>query len=83
MVVSLYDHEVPRSVLWWALQAAITVLMVAGGTWACRWRELRPMSFGLGEQGTCGEYEMVPVPTEEEEEEESQVATKSGESSGV
>ena len=41
-----------------------TAVMVAGGTWACRWRELRPMSFGLGDgQG----YEMAAVAEEEEE----------------
>lgn len=32
--------------------------MVAGGTWACRWRELRPMSFGLGDGQS---YEMAAV----------------------
>ena len=43
--------------------------MVAGGVWSCRWRELRPISFGgVGgggggkggdPGGGGGEYEMV------------------------
>lgn len=42
--------------------------MVAGGVWSCRWRELRPISFGSvgggggrGKEGDPGggEYEMV------------------------
>jgi hypothetical protein len=77
LVVSLYEHEIPTAVLWWALQFVITGVMVVGGTWACRWRELRPMSFGLGNVDDGGEaggggsmriagrreggYEMVPV----------------------
>lgn len=37
--------------------------MVVGGVWSCRWRELRPISFGTGDPGgggrKDGEYEMV------------------------
>ena len=32
--------------MWWALQAVSASLMVGGGVWACRWRELRPIEFG-------------------------------------
>lgn len=48
--------------------------MVGVATWACRWRELRPISFGTGggvatgigegtqsEEARREEYEMVPV----------------------
>ena len=34
--------------MWWALQAVSVSLMVGGGVWACRWRELRPIAFGGG-----------------------------------
>lgn len=38
--------------------------MTVGGVWSCRWRELRPISFGGGgggggAKGVGGEYEMV------------------------
>ena len=34
-------------------------MMTVGGVWSCRWRELRPISFGTGKGGGGGEYEMV------------------------
>lgn len=37
-------------------------MMTVGGVWSCRWRELRPISFGTGKGGgggDRGEYEMV------------------------
>lgn len=43
---SLYERAVPASLAWWALQAASTALMASLGVWACRYRELRPISFG-------------------------------------
>lgn len=47
--------------------------MIMGGVWSCRWRELRPISFGTGAgSGTeakrreaGGEYEMVGMDEEE------------------
>ena len=72
VVVSLYEHELPRGVLWWAMQFLVAGIMIGGGTWACQWRELRPMSFGLGGDGgssagggSGGSYEMVPVDVED------------------
>lgn len=63
VVTSLYSRSVPTNGLWWALQAASAALMVAGGVWTCRWRELRPIAFGKGGKdgggGGRGEYEMV------------------------
>ncbi len=43
---------------------ASATLMTVGGVWSCRWRELRPISFGGGgggggAKGVGGEYEMV------------------------
>ncbi|KAI5794833.1 integral membrane protein S linking to the trans Golgi network-domain-containing protein [Pyronema domesticum] len=79
IVVSLYEHEIPRSMLWWGLQFATAAVMILGGTWACQWRELRPMSFGLGDLtnprgsarttggGGGGAYEMVPQGREQED----------------
>ena len=55
LVVSLWEHEIPRSFLWWALQGVSFMGMTALATWACQWRELRPMTFGIG----TGDYELV------------------------
>jgi len=76
LVVSGYEWEVPKSVLWWGLQVASAALMVGVGTWACRWRELRPIPFGSGGSGgvgggsvsvgdSGGAYEMVRMKDEE------------------
>jgi len=46
IVTSLYSHAIPRNGFWWMLQAASAGLMTSLGIWACRWRELRPISFG-------------------------------------
>ena len=46
-------------------------MMTVGGVWSCRWRELRPISFGTGTGGggkgggDRGEYEMVGRDEEE------------------
>jgi len=60
--VSVYSKSVPRHWLWWALQAGSAGLMILGGVWGCRVRELRPLSFGGGGKtgvGGRGDYEMV------------------------
>ena len=46
VATSLYVRAPPTNLLWWALQAASAALMMSLGIWACRWRELRPLSFG-------------------------------------
>lgn len=68
LATSCYSRSVPANWLWWALQAASAGLMVVGGVWSCRWRELRPIAFGKGGKeggggggGAGGEYEMVAV----------------------
>ncbi|KAI4086550.1 MAG: hypothetical protein LQ344_007453 [Seirophora lacunosa] len=48
LVTSAYSHAVPTNLLWWGLQGVSAGVMVAGGVWACRWRELRPIEFGGG-----------------------------------
>ncbi|PWW80528.1 hypothetical protein C7212DRAFT_274697 [Tuber magnatum] len=73
LVVTGYEWELPKSVLWWGLQVASVALMVGVGTWACRWRELRPIPFGSGRVGggiagagdSGGAYEMVRMKEEE------------------
>ena len=63
-LTAAYTRALPRNVLWWALQVGSVAVMAVGGVWSCRWRELRPMSFGsaagkeLSAQGR-GEYEML------------------------
>ncbi|KAI0475512.1 integral membrane protein S linking to the trans Golgi network-domain-containing protein [Xylariaceae sp. FL0804] len=47
-VVFLYTGFLPRHAAWWATMAVSSALTVAGGTYGCRWRELRPISFGGG-----------------------------------
>jgi hypothetical protein len=46
LVVSLYSHSIPANALWWALQFSSAAFMTGLGVWSCRWRELRPISFG-------------------------------------
>ncbi|KAI4171855.1 MAG: hypothetical protein LQ343_003932 [Gyalolechia ehrenbergii] len=60
VVTSLYTGSVPTNVLWWGLQGVSAGVMVAGGLWACRWRELRPIEFGGGggAKGRSGEEEV-------------------------
>ncbi|KAM0800855.1 integral membrane protein S linking to the trans Golgi network-domain-containing protein, partial [Usnea florida] len=48
LLTCLYSRGVPRNGLWWGLQAVSAGLMVGGGVWGCRWRELRPIAFGSG-----------------------------------
>ncbi|MCJ1289211.1 hypothetical protein MMC34_000743 [Xylographa carneopallida] len=50
LVTSLYARALPANWLWWGLQACSVALMVSLGVWACRWRELRPMSFGKAKE---------------------------------
>ncbi|RAL10886.1 protein SYS1 [Aspergillus homomorphus CBS 101889] len=46
MITVLYTRSVPSNWLWWGLQCASATLMTFLGIWACRWRELQPISFG-------------------------------------
>jgi ABC-type nickel/cobalt efflux system permease component RcnA len=62
VVTSLYCHAVPMNMFWWALQICSTTLMTSLGIWACRWRELRPISFGgRGASTTAGGTEAQDV----------------------
>ncbi|CAJ2509116.1 Uu.00g141420.m01.CDS01 [Anthostomella pinea] len=46
VIVVLYTGFLPRHVAWWATMATSCAMTVAGGSYGCRWRELRPISFG-------------------------------------
>lgn len=45
-VVWLYSGELPRHTAWWLSMGVASAVGVALGTWGCRYRELRPISFG-------------------------------------
>ena len=46
-----YNWHFPTTLLWWILRALETGIMIFGGQYFCRMRELRPIEFGM--------YEMV------------------------
>ncbi|TKA75096.1 hypothetical protein B0A49_03359 [Cryomyces minteri] len=57
LATSLYSRGLPAHAFWWALQLASAALMTWLGVWSCRWRELRPISFGGGAARRAGEVE--------------------------
>lgn len=79
IITSLYTRAVPTNPLWWLLQVGSTALMVALGVWACRYREMKPISFPTlpsvgsknkgqpsgGASENAGVYEMVAQRDEE------------------
>ncbi|KAL2127309.1 hypothetical protein VTI74DRAFT_10939 [Chaetomium olivicolor] len=48
VVVTLYSGQLPRNTAWWFSMAAASAVSVALATWGCRYRELKPISFGGG-----------------------------------
>jgi len=46
VVVWFYSGELPRHTAWWLSMGVASAVGVALGTWGCRYRELRPISFG-------------------------------------
>ncbi|KAI0016559.1 integral membrane protein S linking to the trans Golgi network-domain-containing protein [Xylariomycetidae sp. FL0641] len=46
LVVFFYTGFLPRHAAWWFTMIASIGVTVVGGTYGCRWRELRPISFG-------------------------------------
>jgi hypothetical protein len=58
LIVTLYTGFVPRNVAWWTTMIASGAITVAGGTYGCRWRELRPITFGGGPRNT-GNSEII------------------------
>ncbi|KAK3385044.1 integral membrane protein S linking to the trans Golgi network-domain-containing protein [Podospora didyma] len=45
-VVTLHTGQLPSNSAWWLAMAASSVVSVALATWGCRYRELKPISFG-------------------------------------
>ncbi|KAL7619572.1 hypothetical protein AAE478_010113 [Parahypoxylon ruwenzoriense] len=64
VVVTFYAGLMPRNVAWWATMAVSSAATVAGGTYGCQWRELRPISFG-GNARNTGVAEGSTQPTAE------------------
>lgn len=46
VIVTLSSGMVPRTAFWWATMVASCAVAAVGGTYGCRWRELRPINFG-------------------------------------
>ncbi|KAK6387686.1 Integral membrane protein of the Golgi [Exophiala oligosperma] len=46
LITSFYTRSLPTNLLWWGLEAASAALTISLGVWACRYRELQPISFG-------------------------------------
>lgn len=46
LITSLYARAIPTNLLWWGLEFASAALMISLGVWACRYREMQPISFG-------------------------------------
>ena len=55
VVTGIYTRAIPTNLLWWGLQASSATLMVSLGVWACRYRELQPISFGGNTTGTASQ----------------------------
>lgn len=52
LAVCGWNRGLPRTSLWWGVQVGSCGVMMLGGLWGCRWRELRPLSFGTGSVGS-------------------------------
>ncbi|KAK3346816.1 integral membrane protein S linking to the trans Golgi network-domain-containing protein [Lasiosphaeria hispida] len=46
VITTLYTGEIPRHTAWWLSMGGASAVSIALATWGCRYRELRPMSFG-------------------------------------
>ncbi|KAH0835311.1 hypothetical protein AYO21_01533 [Fonsecaea monophora] len=46
LITSFYTGAIPTNLLWWGLEASSALLMIVLGVWACRYREMQPISFG-------------------------------------
>ncbi|KAK3317875.1 integral membrane protein S linking to the trans Golgi network-domain-containing protein [Cercophora scortea] len=53
LVVTLYTGQLPLNTAWWLTMAASNVVSVMLATWGCRYRELKPISFGGNGGGTA------------------------------
>ncbi|KAK1753053.1 integral membrane protein S linking to the trans Golgi network-domain-containing protein [Echria macrotheca] len=53
VVVTVYSGELPKNKAWWVTMAVASGVCVGVATWGCRYRELRPISFGGVGGGTA------------------------------
>jgi protein SYS1 len=60
IITSLYSGSLPTNLLWWLLQLGSAFLMVSLGVWACRYREMQPITFGLGTKAQTANGSAVP-----------------------
>ncbi len=61
VVVTLYTGLLPRNAMWWVTMVSSSAVTAAGGTYGCRWRELRPINFGGGGGGRGGGGDDAPI----------------------
>jgi Integral membrane protein S linking to the trans Golgi network len=54
-----YNWHFPVGWLWWGTKGAETAIMIVGGVYFCRMRELKPIEFGV--------YEMLPTHPQQED----------------
>jgi protein SYS1 len=54
LATSLYTRSLPTNLLWWLLQTGSAAVMISLGVWACHYRELRPITFGMGTKTAMG-----------------------------
>ena len=55
LIISIfYTGEIPRNTAWWLSMAGASVICITLATWGCRYRELKPISFGGIGGGTAG-----------------------------
>ena len=55
----VYSRSLPTNLFWWGMQSVSAAVMVFLGIWACRYRELRPISFGA-KSGTMDGNKSTP-----------------------
>ncbi|KAK0721542.1 integral membrane protein S linking to the trans Golgi network-domain-containing protein [Apiosordaria backusii] len=46
LVAWFYTGEIPKNMAWWVSMITASIAGVMLGTWGCRYRELKPISFG-------------------------------------
>jgi len=46
VITTFYTGEIPRNTAWWLSMGGASTVSIALGTWGCRYRELKPISFG-------------------------------------
>ena len=66
----VYNWHFPGTLLWWITRCVETAVMILGGQYFCRMRELRPIEFGM--------YEMVSQQSSDVEQQQQQQQHQNG-----